>query len=32
MIVVENTKDLPELDFEASGAKVIEFTQRKYLS
>ena len=32
MIVVENTKDLPELDYEASGAKVIEFTQGKYKS
>lgn len=32
MIVVENTKDLPELDYEASGAKVIEFTQDKYIS
>lgn len=32
MIVVENTKDLPELDYEASGTKVIEFTQGKYTS
>lgn len=32
MIVVENTKDLPELNYEASGAKVIEFTQDKYIS
>jgi hypothetical protein len=32
MIVVENTKDLPELDYEAGGAKVIEFTQDKYKS
>lgn len=32
MIVVENTKDLPELDYEASGAKVIEFTHGKYTS
>lgn len=32
MIVVENTKDLPELDYEESGAKVIEFTQDKYKS
>jgi hypothetical protein len=32
MIIVENTKDLPELDYEAGGAKVIEFTQGKYES
>jgi hypothetical protein len=32
MIVVENTKDLPELDYEFNGAKVIEFTQGKYES
>ena len=32
MIVVENTKDLPELDYEARGAKVIEFTHDKYVS
>ena len=32
MIVVENTKDLPHLDYEAGGAKVIEFTQDKYKS
>lgn len=30
MIVVENTKDLPHLNYEAGGAKVIEFTQGKY--
>lgn len=32
MIVVENTKDLPNLEYEASGAKVIEFTHNKYKS
>ena len=32
MIVVENTKDLPHLDYETGGAKVIEFTQNKYKS
>lgn len=32
MIVVENTKDLPILDYEAYGAKVIEFTRDKYKS
>lgn len=32
IIVVENTKDLPELDYEKSGASVIEFTQDKYTS
>lgn len=32
MIVVENTKDLPDLDYIAGGAKVIEFTQDKYES
>lgn len=32
MIVVENTKDLPDLDYEARGVKVIEFTQDKYIS
>ena len=32
IIVVENTKDLPELDYESNGAKVIEFTQDKYES
>lgn len=32
MIVVENTKDLPHLNYEAGGAKVIEFTQGKYKS
>ncbi len=32
MIVVENTKDLPDLEYEISGAKVIEFTQNKYES
>ena len=31
-IVVENTKDLPDLDYEVGGAKVIEFTQDKYKS
>jgi len=31
-IVIENTKDLPDLDYEAAGAKVIEFTQDKYKS
>ncbi len=30
IIVVENTKDLPDLDYEKSGASVIEFTQDKY--
>lgn len=32
MIVVENTKDLPPLDYEGQGAAVIEFTQNKYTS
>lgn len=32
IIVVENTKDLPDLDYEKSGASVIEFTQDKYNS
>jgi len=32
MIVVENTKDLPNIDYEANGAKVIEFTHNKYES
>ncbi len=32
IIVVENTKDLPDLDYEVGGAKVIEFTQDKYKS
>lgn len=32
MIVVENTKNLPSLDYEADGAKVIEFTHNKYKS
>ena len=32
MIIVENTKDLPALDYEGSGASVIEFTQDKYTS
>lgn len=32
IIVVENTKDLPDLDYEKSGASVIEFTQNKYTS
>lgn len=32
MIVVENTKDLPDLDYEARDAKVIEFTHGKYVS
>jgi hypothetical protein len=32
IIVVENTKNLPDLDYEANGAKVIEFTHNKYKS
>lgn len=32
MIIVENTKDLPELDYNGAGAKVIEFTHNKYHS
>lgn len=32
MIIVENTKDLPDLDYENAGAKVIEFTRDKYNS
>lgn len=32
MIVVENTKDLPDLDYIGGGAKVIEFTHDKYES
>ena len=32
MIIVENTKDLPALDYIKGGAKVIEFTQDKYES
>ena len=32
IIVVENTKDLPDLDYEEKGAKVIEFTHNKYMS
>ncbi|WP_158309321.1 hypothetical protein [Candidatus Arthromitus sp. SFB-rat-Yit] len=32
MIVVENTKELPDLDYEARDAKVIEFTHGKYVN
>lgn len=32
IIVVENTKDLPTLDYIAGGARVIEFTHDKYQS
>jgi len=32
MIVIENTKDLPDLDYVTNGAKVIEFTRDKYES
>lgn len=32
MIVVENKKDLPALDYEARGAKMIEFTHDRYPS
>ncbi len=32
MIVVENTKDLPDLNYIESGANVIEFTKDKYKS
>jgi hypothetical protein len=31
-IIVENTKDMPDIDYEAAGAKVIEFTQDNYAS
>lgn len=32
IIVIENTKDLPDLEYESLGAKVIEFTHNKYKS
>lgn len=32
IIVVENTKDLPDLEYELNGAKVIEFNHDKYES
>lgn len=32
MIVVENKKDLPLLDYEAQGVKVVDFTNDKYES
>lgn len=31
-IIVENSKDLPDIDYETAGAKVIEFTQDNYVS
>jgi mRNA-degrading endonuclease RelE of RelBE toxin-antitoxin system len=31
-IIVENTKDMPDMDYEAAGAKVIEFTHDNYES
>lgn len=31
-IIVENSKDLPDIDYEAAGAKVIEFTHDNYVS
>lgn len=31
-IIVENSKDLPYIDYETAGAKVIEFTQDNYVS
>ena len=31
-IIVENSKDLPDIDYESAGAKVIEFTHDNYVS